>query len=375
MLFRSGRLTLTAEPRDSSALPAIVDGDAILADLGQSEGGPLDLRKLQRGLTQIGRMERYRGVWLNPAGAGDTVSFNATLGGAPLRSLGVGVAFDQFMSGRIWLGGVDRSLFKGDADGALLVKLGTYEQEASAFVRRRALVGKRFVPLTLSGRILHESVRMFDGETELAGIDARALTGFLGLHEDLAPGQWRYDAGIEFRVFRETYRQPRGAFGLRASIARAASDYEPGTQAEVVLLNDYQKLRYEGSQDFVRGNVQTTFRLRVGWGNRLPTYQTFELGGAEGFAGYRIGEFRGTQELFGSVLIRRPINTLLRVRAEFMAGVIARGYGVLNDEPGTDYGAWRGGMRLGVEAQTPIGPIRAEEGFSLTGQQIGRAHV
>jgi predicted acylesterase/phospholipase RssA len=364
-----GQVTLTPELRDSSALQTIVDSDAILADLGQVDGAPLDLVKLERGLLQIGRMERYRGVWLNPFGSGDTVNFRATLGSAPLRSIGVGVAFDQFMSGRIWMGGVDRSLFKGDADAAVLVKLGTYQQEASGFVRRRALVGKRFVPLTLSGRMLHESVRMFAGETELPGIDARALGAFLGLHEDLAPGQWRYDAGVEFRVFRETYRQARGAFGLRASIARAANDYEPGTIAEAVLLNDYQRLRYEASQDFVRGNVQTTLRLRVGWGNRLPTYQTFALGGTEGFAGYRIGEFRGSQELFGSVLIRRPINTLLRLRTEFMAGVIGRGYGILNYEPGTEYGAWRGGVRLGLEAQTPIGPIRAEEGFSVTGER------
>lgn len=364
-----GRVTLTPEKRDSSALQTIVDGDAVLADLGQVDGGPLDLRKLERGLLQIGRMERYRGVWLNPSGQGDTVDFHSTLGGAPLRSIGVGVAFDQFMSGRIWMGGVDRSLFKGDADAAVLVKLGTYQQEASGFVRRRALVNKRFVPLTLSGRIMHESVRMFSGATELPSIDARALSGFLGLHEDLAPGQWRYDAGVELRVFRETYRTARGAFGLRASIARAANDYEPGTIAEAVVLNDYQKFRFEGSQDFMRGNVQTTLRLRVGWGNRLPSYQTFALGGNEGFAGYRIGEFRGTQELFGSVLLRRPINSLLRLRAEFMAGVIARGDGILNYEPGTEYGAWRGGVRAGVEAQTPIGPIRAEEGFSVTGER------
>ncbi len=366
---RVARFTLTPERRDSNATATIVDGDAITADLGQTDGGPLDLAKLERGIMLIGRMERYRGVWLNPTGTGDSVAFRTTLAGAPRRSLGVGVAFDQFMSGRIWLGGVDRSLFRGDADAAGLVKLGTYQQEASGFVRRRALVGQRFVPVTLSGRILHESVRMFSGATELPSIDARALTGFLGLHEDLAPGQWRYDAGFEFRIFRETYRQARGAIGIRASIARAANEYETGTVAEAVVLNDYQRLRFEGTQDFTRGNVQTILKVRAGWGNRLPFYQTFPLGGNEGFAGFRIGEFRGSQELFGSVLIRRPINSLLNFRAEFMAGVMARGHGLFRNEPGTDYGVWRGGVRTGVEAQTPIGPIRAEEGFSVTGER------
>ncbi len=362
-------VTLTPQRRDSSSLQSIVDGDAIVADLGLSDGGPLDLRTLQRGLMEIGRMERYREVWLNPSGNADTLLLHVTLAGAPLRSLGVGVAFDQFSSGRLWMGAVDRALFKGDAEAALLVKLGTYQQEAWSFVRRRALIGRRFVPLTLSAALMHESVRMFSGATELPGIDARALSGFLGLHEDASVGHWRYDAGLEFRAFRETYRSARGALGIRASIARAASDYEPGTVGELLVLNDYQRLSFESSNSWLRGNTQTTLRFAVGWGHNLPTYQTFALGGNEGFAGYRIGEFRGSQELFGSVLIRRPITNLLKLRTEFMAGVIARGYGVLAYEPGTEFGAWRGGMRVGVEAQTPIGPIRAEEGFSVTGER------
>ena len=366
---RITQVTVAPQQRDSSGLQSIVDGAAILADLGQTDGSALDLRKLERGLLQIGRMDRYREVWLNPSGTADTVALHATLAGASLRSLGVGVAFDQFSSGRLWIGAVDRALFKGDADAALLVKLGTYQQEAWGFVRRRALVDDRFLPLTLSARIMHESVRLFSGATELPSIDARALSGTLGFHEDLAVGQWRYDAGLEFRIFRETYHTARGALGLRASITRAANEYELGTVGELIVLNDYQRLHIESSNSWMRGTVQTTLRVAAGWGNNLPTYQTFSLGGNEGFAGYRIGEFRGSQELFASVLLRRPITNLLKIRAEFMAGVIARGYGVLTNEPGTEYGAWRGGLRTGVEAQTPIGPIRAEEGFSLTGQR------
>jgi predicted acylesterase/phospholipase RssA len=361
-----GPTTLVAEP---VAGGGIVDPDAIIGDLGQSEGGPLDLAKLERGLLAIGRMERYRAAWLNPNGAGDSVGFRTALVPAAQRTIGVGVAFDQFMSGRIWMGGVDRSLFNGDADGSILVKLGTFQQEGTAFVRRRALVGKRFLPLTLRARLMHESVRVFSGATELPSIDAREISGFIGLHQDQTPGEWRYDIGVEARLFRESYRATLGAVGLRASIAKAANEYEPGTGAEALIFNTFQRIRFEASREWTRGDFQTILRVRGGWGYQLPTQLLFVLGGIDGFPGYRIGEFRGSQELYASALFRRPLTNVLTLRTEFMAGAIARGSGVLRTEPGTEYGAWRGGTRIGLEAQTPIGPIRAEEGFSLSGER------
>ncbi|MGH7653072.1 MAG: patatin-like phospholipase family protein, partial [Gemmatimonadaceae bacterium] len=113
----------------------LVDGDLLLDELGVAPGERLNAAKLDTGMASISRHERYRGVWLQPEGSGDDVSFHVQVDPAPQRSFGVGVAFDQFMSGRLWLGGIDRTLFNGDAEGVGIVRLGTYEQDADFFVR------------------------------------------------------------------------------------------------------------------------------------------------------------------------------------------------------------------------------------------------
>lgn len=293
---------------------------------------------------------------------------------APTSAFGAGVAFDQFMSGRLWIGGIHRSLFHQDAEGFGLIRLGTYEQDASAFLRRRGLIGSTYVPLATGLTLSHESVRLFDGRGELPSAETREAGGFIGLKQDPATG-WRGEIGLDGRLWREPGREARGAVGARASVFRARNAYEMGSIVEAVVLNDFQQLRADASADGLIGDVETRVRLRAGWGNRTPLQHTFILGGDDGFAGYRIGEMRGQQELFGSLLLRRRLNRVLRLRAEAMAGGVGRGSGFLRQEAGTYYGRIVAGVRAGVEADTPIGPIRAEEGFNTDGLRAALIRV
>ena len=348
----------------------IVDGDLVLDELGVDPGQTLDVARLDRGMASVARHERYRGLWLQPDGSGNNVSFHVQVDPAPQRSYGVGVAFDQFMSGRLWLGGIDRTLFDGDAEGVALVKLGTYEQDVDVFVRRRALVGKTYVPFTVEAQIEHEDVRLFSGDGELPSAETREAIGFVGLKQDPRTDGWQGEIGLDTRVWREPLRNTRGTFGLRASTYIASTEYEMGSTIDVLALHDFQR----GSADLAKtwqlaGGVDLTVRFRGGWGNRLPIQETFALGGDDGFAGFRIGELRGTQELFGSLLTRKRLNALLRVRVEVMSGEVATGYGFLQRVPTTTAGELFGGVRAGLEATTPLGPIRVEEGVANTGQR------
>jgi NTE family protein len=346
----------------------LVDRDAVLDAMGLIAGSPVDERRLDAGLTLIGQSDRYRAVWLTPEPAGDDVTFQLTVDPAPARSFGVGVAFDQARSGRIWIGGVDRSLFKGDVEGIGLVKLGTYAQDITAQIRRRALVGSTFVPFTLGAGVLHESVRRFDADGELASAEVRQASGFVGLHQDPAPGLWRGDVGATVRVWAEPSRGSRGAYGLRALLVRARTPYEAGTTIETDVLNDYQRVRLDATGQWRVGAVDTRLRLRAGWGHRLPVHQTFVLGGDDGFAGERPDDIRGSQELFGSVLMRRQLNSILRLRLEVMAGGVGREGGFLQRVPDTEFGRIRTGVRVGIEAATPLGALRFEEGRNNDGR-------
>ncbi len=345
----------------------VVDAGAVTEDLGLTDGAPITQERLQKGLLKIGRSERYRALWLNPSGYGDTVAFHLTLETAPRRAFGVGMAFDQFMSGRLWVGGVDRSLFNGDAEGAALARFGTYAQDVQAFVRRRSQLGPSYWPVSAAVNVSHESVRLFQGAGELAAADVRQATLFLGLREDPEPGRWRYEAGLESRLWSEPGRASRGATGLRARFFLASNEYELGSVVDITALNDYQRVLIDVSGTWGADDWDLRLRTRAGWGNRLPVQYTLPLGGLDGFAGLRLTELRGSQEAFASVLLRRRLTSIVKWRLEVMSGMVGRGDGLMPKETGTLYGRTLTGLRAGFEAATPIGPIRLEQGFSDTG--------
>jgi hypothetical protein len=274
------------------------------------------------------------------------------------------------MSGRIWFGGIDRTLLNGDAEGVGIVRLGTYEQDLDLFVRRRALVGKRYVPFTIEATVKHELIRLFSGSGELPSAETREYTAFVGLKQDPKIDEWAGEIGLDARLWHEPARDLRGTYGVRGAIYRQSSEYEMGTILEGIGDVDYQRVRFETNKMWrLGGGFDLTAHLRGGWGNRLPLQQTFELGGDDGFAGYRIGELRGSQEGFGSLLVRRRLSPSLHARVEFMSGEVSDGTGAITPVAGPRSGELFGGIRVGLEAATPVGPIRVEEGVANTGQR------
>jgi hypothetical protein len=188
------------------------------------------------------------------------------------------------------------------------------------------------------------------------------------LHQDPTASQWRGDIGVTSRVWNEPGRNTRGAYGVRALLVRARTPYEAGTTIETDVLNDYQRVHLDASREWRVGSVETRLRLRAGWGHRLPVHQTFVLGGNDGFAGDRPDDIRGSQELFGSVLMRGRLNNVLRLRLEVMAGGVGREGGFLERVADTHFGRIKSGVRVGIEATTPLGALRFEEGRNNDGR-------
>ena len=143
-----------------------------------------------------------------------------------------------------------------------------------------------------------------------------------------------------------------------------------GSIVEMLGFTDFQRGRLDVSRRWrLAGEMDVAAEVRAGWGNRLPIQETFALGGDDGFAGYRLGELRGSQEAFGSLVIRKRLSALLHARIALMSGTVANGHGVLARVPGTTDVELFGGIRAGLEAATPLGPIRVEEGIANTGQR------
>jgi hypothetical protein len=99
-------------------------------------------------------------------------------------------------------------------------------------------------------------------------------------------------------------------------------------------------------------------RLRFGWGEDLPLQSSFQLGGEDGFPGLHIGERRGDREILVDLLVTYPLKGPFVGRLELASGRSAAGGPMFSSD------GWLAGGRLGIGAETPVGPVRFEYGVS-----------
>lgn len=343
--------------------PDVRDRDALLGAVSLVPLTALDPARIDLGLARISTVERYRGFWLNPSGSGAHVNFDVTTDPAPRRSFGIGVAFDHTMSGRLWFGGVDRALFDRDIEGAALLTAGTYLTDLTLAARRRARVGSRYLPIGGSLQLAGESVRLFQDAGELSPASTGELTVLLGIRPLFEPG-WTHELGGDYRLWHEPGRGTRGTAGVRYALRlRRAANPDPLFTSEAIALEAWHRVRVEVARSHSVGIFEVRPRVRVGWGEQLPIQQTFTLGGLDGFAGLRMQEWRGSQEVFGSLLVRWPVWRRVSARIEPMAGAVGNGSGFLTRRGAGD-GEVLAGVRFGFEVNTPAGPIRLEQGFN-----------
>jgi len=120
---------------------------------------------------------------------------------------------------------------------------------------------------------------------------------------------------------------------------------------------------FDGTLVSRAGRVRIFPRLRLGWGERLPIQLGLPLGGNDGFPGLHIGERRGDREAMLGVQFATPIKGPLLARVELAAGRSSTGGAFFNST------GWLAGIRGGVGAETPFGPVRIEYGFATRGRE------
>ncbi len=373
---RSGRpaaRTLAIRAGRVSIDTAVRGRDVIQRELHLRTNGVLDPTFLAQGLTWLASQERYRGVWLEPSGEAARPDFALRVDDAPSRAFGLGVAFDHTMSGRLWIAAVDRQLGARDLEGSALLGVGTWRRDLALTARRRARIGAWSVPVGGSLQLLSEEVRLWDGDTELPAVRVEEASLSVGMQPLYQPG-WSNALGIEHRVWRDGGIRRRGTVGAHYALRfREAGSPVPIVSIEATALQAWQRVAVDLAATEEVGRLEVRPRLRAGWGRDLPVHQTFTLGGQEGFAGVQMLEQRGDRELYASLLLRWPIVRQLHARLEPMAGVT--GVGDFLDGPGPLDGTILVGVRAGIDLETPIGPIRIEEGFNNQGRRQALVRV
>jgi hypothetical protein len=259
----------------------------------------------------------------------------------------------------MWAGVVDRRFLGRAIEGSGAVFLGELRRELSLGLRRNYQVGRQLFEPTLTIRLANEDVRRFDQQgDEIGQAFTREAIGFVGIERPLGPG-WDLALGAEARTWDEPRRANRSTVGAVARLTAATRQRGRVLQVEAHWTGMYQLAAIEGSVAGRVGVVRVTPRIRLGWGDGLPLQLGFPLGGDDGFPGYHLGERRGDREAMTSVLLTVPLRGPLLARLELAAG------GTEANSPRFPGGGWTAGVRAGIGAETPVGPVRFEYGAAL----------
>jgi len=367
-------LTPGAPPPPASPLPAFrvahitgksnqsTEGRFVRKLLALEEGAKLDIEQVRTGFRRLARHDGFRAVWLQPSGPADSLTLGLLVRPASRRMAAVGLAYDNDLGGRMWLGAVDRHLLGQRAEGSLALGLGEQRQDLEAGLRTYTVTEHPLRPLA-TVVLARERVRQFDNR----GIEQRALktheaVGFLGLEQELG-NLWQVLIGGRMHLWREPGRGDQQAWGglLRVSSLDRLGPVQ--ARAEVAYTDAYTRFLASFSARIpLSRSVAVIPWLRYGWGEELPPQSTFVLGGWDGFPGFHIGEQRGDRESFAGMAGIVKLGGPLSIRVEGAVGQVAVG------GPAIPESEWEIGGRAGLNVETPIGPIRLEYGIERGGR-------
>jgi NTE family protein len=362
----------SSPPRDAPALPSRTSSLTIASTnaserlaiqrlLGLEPRNPLDAALLRSRIQHLGQSDAFRTVWLSPRGAADSVSFHVTLQRAARRVVGLGLAYDNELGGRMWAGAVEQRLFNLALEGSTALFLGDFRQELLFGFRRNYQLGRQLMTPTLTARFALEQVRRFSSEgDELRSGHTREVIGFLGIERALQPG-WELAAGLTGHAWHDPGGD-RSTAGFEVRALKVRPSRTPVFQAGVAWTGVYQRAALQFTGSLRSGRVQLLPRVRVGWGDGLPLQSEFALGGDDGFPGLHLGERRGNREALLGLMLTYDLSGPFVARLELVSGRTGHG-GSLVQSAG-----WLTGVRAGVGAHTPVGPVRVEYGVASTGR-------
>jgi len=339
------------------------------------------LDTVQARLARAGRSGILRTLWLTPQRtSGDSVAFNPIVRWADQRTIGVGGAFDNDLGAQAWVALSNRHaiLHRGfpalESGGRLT--LGSRRQEGYISLRRSDVGVKYSVSPFVLLMVGRENEPFFvEAPSGPVKVDLPTVTEqLLQLGVDVPVGPlWTIQTGPLVRrwhgglVDTARTRTPLGV-GLRV-------DHGDDTRRQFGRVDLEWNQRYKRASGrfslLTRTSVaRFTSTVRAGATSAESPYSAwFLLGGADGFPGLNVRESIGTWSASYALDAARHLYGPLNTQVTAMTGTVSRsadrGFG----------GAWLFGARVGVGADSPIGPLRLQYGLSTNGRRQWFARI
>ncbi len=343
----------------SLASGTAADSTLIARMLRLEAGATIEPTRLRERLIGLTDAEAFRGVWLNPSGGPDSVTFRIEPIKAPRTVGGAGLAYDNELGGRVWVGLFDRQLFGTTLEASALASLGIWQRELFGTGLWHFDAGWSRMTPVITVRARSEDVRQFDPDggdlPQVSTSDARLNAGIefkIGEH-------WRIQPAGDLVTWGAEGRRGEGTAGGSLRVLRSARK-GPQVTGETLLAPGFRFAHLAAGWNLGEGRWKVAPAARAGWGEDLPLQWTFPLGGDDGFPGLHLGERRGSRELMGSVRFGYGVRGPIEVRLLLAVGRTWT-------PNGPDRG-WLGGARLGLGADTPAGPIDLAWGLATSGR-------
>ena len=351
-----------------------VDRVSLRRSLGLASNSPLREDSLRAAINTLATSQDYTAVWLNPTGRDSTVRFDVKVDRTPSRVTALGMAYDNDMVGRLWLGVAQRGVFGTEYHGALSGAFGKYRQEMSVAFERQQITLSQVMPLRFRATVANEDVRrlIISGNDllELAPINTNEALVTLGLGQRRLTFDW--DLAAVGHSWIEPGRGRTMAGGVHARLRRPLDDEDDVVRVEAWATNEYLQGTVAVAGAWTRGDREIRPHALVTGGRHLPAQRWATLGGWDGFPGFRTGENRGEHAVVGSVALRDKLTSLLRLRLDLDVGAISFGDTFLGAQPApldAYAGTWYYGARIGIEVRTPLGRIIVQEGRNNDGRR------
>jgi NTE family protein len=324
---------------------------------------PLDRTLLRKRLATLSETQWYRSLWLNPGGSRDTVTFSLEARPAPQAVAGLSVAYNSDLGGKMWAGVVARRFLTRGLEGSGFLFLGRFRQELFLGLRNTKRLGSYAVTPALSVSGAYEDVRQFDADgNELPQIRVNEVVGLLGLERRFF-GRWSVSLALEGRAWRESDVGNEAAGG-RLRVMQSERNSETRYLADVQVTGVYRRAELLAAPRVEFDDWSIRPYVRLGWGQDLPAQLLFPLGGTAGFPGLHIGERLGDREVDVGGTVRYMVSAPLYVSAEVALGRTALGGSLFGSD------GWLAGGRVGIGAETPIGPVAIDYGVTDQGRDL-----
>ncbi len=339
----------------------------VLSDLGLKAGDSIAYPVLERRLPYLTDAGVFNAVWLYPSGSGDTVNFSPQARDAPAFYAAGGFAYDLDVGGRIWLAAMYRGLQSLNTEALGVLRLGGLRDEFEFGLRRNRRVRWPIVAPAAILRTAHEDIPNYTPDstgrlTPGGSSEVSELIAFVGLEPRFRNG-WSFQLGGEYRTWWNATGLPDDQGGALAVRLRHFTHFDATRFEAELLYGNFDRLSGELRIPWTMGTVRARAILHGGMTNDGPPQLTFLLGGDEGFPGIEFGGQRGDREVSGQLRLSQRVVGPVEAFVDLAAGRISNGGGELFDSEG-----WLGGVRLGAQFRSPIGPFQFGFGYATEGR-------